>query len=123
MNEVSPTMAALLAKLNEQRRRRTECEQEYRQRADDEATTEHEYKQAHAKAMLISEQKTEGLRQAEAEVATSQLALKRRLAIALRRSAKEALNGCSDDADTLQAAFHCLNRQMKVELELAGTMT
>ncbi len=123
MNEITPTMAKLIDLLNEARRRRNAAELEFQRQADNEATAEHEYRQAHAEAMLQSEQKTEGLRQAEAEIATSKLALRKRLSIGLRRSAKEALKGCHDDADTLQAAFHCYNREMKVERELAGMVT
>ena len=123
MNAVSPTMTKLLELLNEARRKRADLEKEFREQADEEAALEHAWKQAHAKAMLVSEQKTEGLRQAEAEIATGDLALKRRLATALRRSAKAALDGCHDDAETLQAAFHAYNREIKAELELAGRMT
>jgi hypothetical protein len=117
--EINATMARLLTVMGEVRAKRDGAEREYREACDEEAMMEHKYRQAHAKAMLLSEQKTEGLRQAEAEVATEQLALQRRLAIGLRRSASEALKGCHDDSETLQAAFHALNRQMKVEMDLA----
>ena len=123
MNEVSPTMSALLRLLNEQRSKRNAAESEFRARCDDEATAVHEYRQAHAIAMLKSEQSSEGLRKAESEIATASLVLRRRLAIGLRRSAKEALTGCSDEAETLKAAFNAYNREIKAELELAGRVT
>ncbi len=105
--------------MNEQRARRHELESQYRDANDEEAALLHQHKQAHATAMLQSEQKTEGLRQAEAVLAVGTIALKLRLAIGLRRSAKEALNGCHDDADTLQAAFHAYNRELKMDMDLA----
>jgi len=120
MNEITPTMARLIDLLNQARQKRGAAEKEYRERCDDDAIADHEYRQAHAVAMLQSEQKTEGLRQAEAELATAALALKRRLAIGLRRSSAEALKGCHDDAETLQAAFHAYNRELKAELSMAG---
>lgn len=123
MNQVSPTMAKLVGLLNEARSRRFKAEEEFKRAADEEAIAEHEYRKAHAIAMLASEQRTEGLRQAEAELATEQLALKRRLAIGLRRSASEALKGCHDDFETLQAAFHAYNRELKTVTELEGSFS
>jgi len=116
----SPTMAALIRELNTQRSRRNELEQELVERHNAEADAEHAYKQAFATAMLESEQKTDKLRQAESELATGQLALQWRIAIGLRRSASEALKGCHSDADTLQAAFHAYNRELKTELDVAS---
>lgn len=118
--ETSPTMHRLLTLMGDVRKKRDGLESQFKSATDDEAMSEHRYRQAHAMSMLQSEQKTEGMRQAEAEIATEQLALQRRLSIGLRRSAAEALKGCHDDSETLQAAFHAYNREMKMATEFDG---
>ena len=117
---LTPTMAALIEQLNVVRRGTRDSERIYREALDEETGALGAYEQAHAQAMLCSEQKTEGLRQAEATIATMDYALQKRLAISLRRSARAALSGHHHDSKVLEAAFHAYNAEMKVELSLAG---
>ena len=120
MREVSPTMVRLLGLLNEARSRRVDSEQTYREALDEEVGAKRAFDLAYSKSLLASEQSTDKLRVAEAVVLTDEQSLRHRLAVALRRSARVALDGSHDDAETLQAAFHAYNRELKCELELAG---
>jgi len=120
---VSPTMAALIEQLNKVRAQMRESEEDYNHAIDAETEALGAYDKAHAISMLQSEKPTEGLRQAEAVLATEQQALQKRLTIGLRRSASEAGKNARQEAKVLEAAFHAYNREIKSELELAGKVT
>lgn len=62
-------------------------------------------------------------REARATLATIKEFTELQQAIALRRSAGGALRTLEKDFDSITAAIHALNRQMKVELDLAGRAT
>jgi len=122
-NPISPTMAALIEQLNTVRKRMREAEADYQHAVDAEADAVGAFEKAHAIAMLQSEKPTEGLRQAEATLATSEQALQKRLTTGLRRAASETGKNARQEAEVLEAAFHAYNREIKAELELAGRMT
>lgn len=123
MNAVSPTMTKLIEQLNLVRQRMREAEADYKHAVDAETDALGAYEKAHAISMTTSEKTTEGLRQAEAVLATEAQALQKRLTIGLRRSASEAGKNARQEAKVLEAAFNAFNRELKVELELAGRVT
>ena len=116
-------MCALIEQLNQIRNGLRAAECEYKLALDEEVAALDAYDKAHAESMLVSEQRTEGLRQAETTLAVEMQLHRKRLAIGLRRSASEAGKNLRQQLKTLEAAFHAYNAEMKTELSLAGSLT
>lgn len=105
--------------LSEERQRR-DNELDTATAAEAHWTTEFEY--AHANAYLKATGPVKE-REARATLATMNQYRELQQAIALRRSASGAVRALEKDFDSITAAIHALNRQMKVELDLAGRAT
>lgn len=105
--------------LSEERERRSN---ELSTAADSEAHWSAKYEEEKARAYLKA---TGPVKQREARAVLGTLNEYRELqqAIALRRSAGGALRALDKDFDSVTAAIHAFNRQLRVELDLAGRTT
>jgi hypothetical protein len=116
---ISPTMVQLLRNLEELRRITAETERFVREANDGEAEAASAYRLKFATAYVEATGPTEMRRQL-ATIAAAVEHARLDVATGLRRSASEAADMRAKELETVSAAFHAYNRELKVEQQIVG---